>query len=63
MSVGRSRPAVSIARERAERERQVKLDNIREQVRSGSLVIRKMTSEERLRYPVRPVAPKRPRFR
>ena len=36
-----------------------KLDLVREQVESGSLVIRQMTDEERLRYPPRPVQPKR----
>jgi hypothetical protein len=46
-------------RERAEQKRQAKLDLIREQLESGSLVIRKMTSEERRRYPPRPVQPRR----
>jgi len=41
-------------RERADERRQAKLDQVREQVESGSLVIRQMTEEERLRYP--PVA-------
>jgi len=44
---------------RAEEEREAKLELIREQVESGSLVIRKMTKEERRRYPYRPAAPKR----
>ena len=39
--------------ERAEEEREAKLEMIREQVESGSLVIRKMTKEERRRYPYR----------
>jgi hypothetical protein len=43
------------ARERAEEKRAEKLEHVREQVQSGSLVIRKMTDEERQRYP--PVAP------
>ncbi len=47
-------------RERAEEKREEKLDLVREQVASGSLVIRQMTDEERRRYPPRPVAPKRP---
>lgn len=42
-------------RERAEEKRAEKLAQIREQVESGSLVIRRMTAEERRRYP--PVAP------
>ncbi len=46
-------------RERAEERREAKLDSVREQVESGSLVIRTMTDEERLRHPPRPV-PLRP---
>ena len=42
-------------RERAEEQRAEKLERVREQVQSGSLVIRRMTAEERRRYP--PVAP------
>jgi hypothetical protein len=51
---------VKSAWERAEEKRQAKLELIREQVESGSLVIRKMTKEERGRYPLRPASPKRP---
>lgn len=47
------------ARERAEEKREAKLELVREQVQSGSLVIRKMTKEERRRYAPRPVSPKR----
>ncbi len=46
-------------RERAEEKRQEKLELIREQVESGSLVIRRMTKEERRRYPPRPAQAKR----
>ena len=46
-------------RERAQERREAKLELVREQVASGSLVIRQMTDEERRRYPPRPVAPKR----
>ena len=46
-------PAKS-TRERANERREAKLDLVREQVENGSLVIRQMTEEERLRYP--PVA-------
>jgi hypothetical protein len=46
-------------RERAEEKRQAKLDLVREQVERGSLVIRKMTDEERRRYPPRPAQPRR----
>ena len=50
---------MTTARDRAEEKRQEKLDLVREQVESGSLVIRKMTEEERRRYPPRPPQPKR----
>ena len=46
-------------RERAEAKRVEKLALVREQVESGSLVIRQMTEEERRQNPPRPVAPKR----
>lgn len=46
-------------REKAEEKRQAKLDLIREQVESGTLVIRPMTAEERRRYAPRSVPPKR----
>ena len=51
--------AVKTARERAEEKRQEKLANVAEMVERGSLVIRKMTEEERQRYPPKPVAPRR----
>jgi hypothetical protein len=47
---------VKTTRERAEEKRAEKLERVREQVQSGSLVIRQMTDEERRRYP--PVAPR-----
>jgi hypothetical protein len=47
------------ARERAEEKRRAKLEVVREQVESGSLVIRKMTEEERRKYPPRPAQPRR----
>ena len=37
--------------EKAQEKREAKLELVREQVASGSLVIRKMTDEERRRYP------------
>jgi hypothetical protein len=43
-------PAKS-TRERAVERRQAKLDQVQEQVENGTLVIRQMTEEERLRYP------------
>ena len=48
-------------RERAEEKREEKLELVRQQVESGSLVIRQMTDEERNKYPPRPVSPKRGR--
>jgi hypothetical protein len=46
-------------RERAEEKRAEKLEMVRQQVTSGSLVIRQMTDEERLRFPPRLAPPKR----
>lgn len=43
-------------RERAEQKRQEKLELVRQQVQSGSLVIRQMTADERRRYPPRAAA-------
>jgi hypothetical protein len=45
-------------REKAEEKRQAKLAQVQEQVEDGSLVIRKMTDEERQKYPPRPERPK-----
>jgi hypothetical protein len=56
---GRQTPKTT--RDRAEEKREAKLEVVREQVESGSLVIRQMTDEERRQYPPRSVAPKRPR--
>ncbi len=50
-------------RERAEEKRQEKLADVQHQVESGSLVIRKMTDAERLRYPIRPPIPQSGRRR
>jgi hypothetical protein len=50
---------VKTSRERAEEKRVAKLALVREQVDSGSLVIRPMTAEERRRYPPRPNPPKK----
>ena len=46
-------------RERAEEKRLEKLADVQEQVENGSLVIRKMTDEERQRYPARPEPPQK----
>jgi hypothetical protein len=51
---------VKTGRERAEEKRAEKLEVVRAQVESGSLVIRKMTVEERRRYPPRPPRANRP---
>lgn len=48
------------ARERAAAKRAEKLALVREQVQSGALVIRPMTTEERRRYPPVALAPTRP---
>jgi hypothetical protein len=53
-----SNPARKTPHERAEEKRVAKLELVREQVQSGSLVIRQMTEEERRRYPPRPAQPK-----
>ena len=49
---------VKTSRERAEEKRAEKLERVREQVQEGSLVIRRMTDEERQRYPARAPRPK-----
>jgi hypothetical protein len=48
---------VKTTRQRAEEKRLAKLALVEEQVQSGSLVIRKMTADERRRYPPRPARP------
>jgi hypothetical protein len=40
--------------ERAAEKRRVRLEEIRRQVKDGSLKIRKMTAQERRRFPPRP---------
>ena len=53
-------------REKADEERQVKLDLVREQIQNGTLVIRQMTDDERRRDPPRTTQseqPKQPRRR
>jgi anti-sigma28 factor (negative regulator of flagellin synthesis) len=47
-------------RERAEEKREEKLHLIKEQIANGTLVVRKMTAEERQQYPPVPLsAPRR----
>ncbi|MDQ3934208.1 MAG: hypothetical protein M3340_06205 [Actinomycetota bacterium] len=48
--------------ERQEEARRKKLDEIKEQVDDGGLVIRKMTDDERKRFPPKPRPPKRKRW-
>ena len=55
-----SRRTSKTTRERADEKHEAKLESVREQVQSGSLVIRQMTDEERRRYPPRPAGAKRP---
>jgi len=50
---------VKTTRERADEKRAEKLERVREQVESGSLVIRQMTDEERRRYQPLASRPKR----
>jgi hypothetical protein len=40
--------------DRAAEKRRVKLEDVQRQVKEGSLTIRKMTPEERKRYPPKP---------
>jgi hypothetical protein len=47
--------------ERALERRRQKLAAVDEQIRSGSLVVRKMTAAERARYPPRETPPRRAR--
>ena len=51
------------AQKKQEERRREKLELIDQQVKEGSLVIRKMTPTERKQYPARPVDPKRRRVR
>jgi hypothetical protein len=46
-------------KERQEEQRREKLRQMEEQIRTGSLVVRQMTPEERERNPPRPPRPKR----
>jgi hypothetical protein len=45
--------------DRAAERRRLKLEDVQRQVKEGSLTIRKMTREERKRYPAVPVAARR----
>jgi hypothetical protein len=46
--------------ERAAEKRRVKLEDMKRQVKDGSLKIRKMTAQERKRFPPRPSQGPRP---
>jgi hypothetical protein len=45
--------------DRAAEKRRLKLEDVQRQLKEGSLTIRKMTREERKRYPPLPAAPAR----
>jgi hypothetical protein len=45
--------------DRAAERRVAKLEDVERQLKEGSLTIRKMTAEERKRYPPRPVKPRK----
>jgi hypothetical protein len=47
--------------DRAAEKRRVKLEDVQRQVEDGSLTIRKMTAEERKRFPPKPAEPRRKR--
>jgi hypothetical protein len=47
--------------DRAAEKRRVKLEDVQRQVADGSLKIRKMTAEERKRFPPKPTEPRRKR--
>ena len=51
------------AHERAEEQKQEKLAEIRQQVKDGTLVVRKMTAEERKKYPPKPATKPRRTYR
>jgi len=59
MPIERS-PSVSTQWERQQKAREEKLKNIKDQVDDGSLVIRKMTDEERKANPPKPPREKKP---
>ena len=59
----KSKPQQSPVQRKAEARREEKLELIRQQVKDGSLVIRKMTAKERKANPPRPRPAKRGRRR
>jgi hypothetical protein len=50
----KSKPQQSPVQRKAEARREEKLELIRQQVKDGSLVIRKMTAAERSEFPAKP---------
>ncbi|MDQ6795046.1 MAG: hypothetical protein M3067_09580 [Chloroflexota bacterium] len=54
-------PQQSPVQRKAEARREEKLELIRQQVKDGSLVIRKMTAAERTEFPVKPPRAKKRR--
>ncbi|MGA2321536.1 MAG: hypothetical protein ABSG95_12470 [Solirubrobacteraceae bacterium] len=49
--------------DRAAERRRVKLEDVQRQIKEGSLTIRKMTAQERKRFPQRPARPAKGRRR
>ena len=52
---------VKTPKERQDEKRQAKLDEIQEQIKSGDLVVRKMTAAERKKFPPKPPREKKKR--
>jgi len=50
---------VTSTADRKAEQRRLKLEEIQRQIEAGSLTTRKMTAEERKRYPPRPAKPRR----
>jgi hypothetical protein len=51
-------PSMKTVHERAEEKRQEKFELMRQQIKAGTLVVRKMTDEERAKYPAKPQSEK-----
>ena len=52
---GYTPPAVNPRKERERREKEAKYDTIREQIESGSLVVRQMSASERIKWGLAPL--------
>jgi hypothetical protein len=51
-------PSMKTVHERAEEKRQEKFELMKQQIKAGTLVVRKMTDEERAKYPAKPQSEK-----